>query len=221
MRILVSIAQIPFVLWVLIAAGLAFMDYRDWDASVYQPLLTENQNKVSDFEQLVAENQRTKEFDAQRAAKLKELQDLGEQFKETAAKIPRTASIAYLLKSFADVSDSIGVDIASYKPMAERSDTFVQITPLEVSVVGSYPQVMSFLDAVANLERIVHSKQITFSNARPSGGSSRVNTKILFETYSISQAAIDVESKGTSTLAPKVRDEAEGDESSDAHEDNS
>lgn len=204
MRLLVSIAQIPFVLWILLAAGLAYMDYREWDESVYQTLVADRASKTSELARMVAANKRAQEFDAQRAAKLKELQDLGEQFKETAAKIPRTASVSALLKSFADVSDSIGVDIVSYKPMDETSDAFVQITPLEVTVVGSYPEVMSFLDAVANLERIVHSKHVTFANAKQSGGTSRVTSKILFETYSISQVAIDTESQGTSTKAPNT-----------------
>ena len=197
MRILVSIAQIPFILWILVAGGLAYMDYNEWSTTVYEPLVAQSQTKSSELDQQKAANVRAQEFDAQRSAKLKELQDLGDKFKESTAKIPRTSSISALLKSFADVSDSIGIDIGSYKPLEESSDAFVQISPIEVSMVGTYPQVMSFLDAVANLERIVHSKTIAFSNPLRRGNSSRLTSKVTFETYSISQASIEQESQGT------------------------
>lgn len=199
MRILVSIAQIPFVLWLLLAAGLAYWDYTEWNEMVYQPLLSTVETKNGELQGLIASNKRTQEFDAQRSAKLKELQDLGEEFRKTASKIPRSSSIPAVLKSFADISDSIGLDIGSYRPQSESSDAFVQITPIEVDIVGTYPQIMSFLDAVANMERIVHSKKITYSNPQKRGNSSRVSAKVTFETYSISQAAIDSESQGSVT----------------------
>jgi type IV pilus assembly protein PilO len=201
MRILVSLAQIPFALWILVAAGLAYMDYSTWNDTVYQPLLASNEAKKGELQRLVAANTRAQEFDAQRAAKLKELQDLGEQFRETTSKIPRTASIPAVLKTFADISDSIGLDIESYKPQAESSDAFVQITPVEVNLNGTYPQLMSFLDAVANMERIVHSKHVTLGSPQKRGGASRLKSKVLFETYSISQASIDQESQGTAAPA--------------------
>jgi Tfp pilus assembly protein PilO len=212
MRLLVSIAQIPFVLWLLIAGGLAYMDYSDWQTNTYQALLNEVQTKSAELDNLVAANARAAEFDSQRAAKLKELQDLGEEFKSSAAKIPRTASVSALLKSFADISDAIGISISSYRPQEETSDTFVQITPIEVDVSGTYLQVMSFLDAVANLERIVHSKQITLDRPQRRGSASRINSKVLFETYSISQASIDSESQGSAAAAISERTEGSEDQ---------
>lgn len=202
MRMLVSIAQIPFILWVLLAGGLAYWDYTEWQQTVYQPLLDANLSLESELQGLIGANKRTQEFDAQRTAKLKELQTLGEQFRKTASKIPRTASTPGVLKSFADISDSIGLDIGSYRPSGETSDAFVQITPIDVDLTGTYPQIMSFLDAVANMERIVHSKKITYTNPTRRGNATRVNAKVTFETYTISQAAIESESQGTVRSVP-------------------
>ncbi len=206
MRILVSVAQIPFVIWLLIAGALAYMDYSDWETTILQPLISESEQKSSELEQLVSLNTRAQEFDTQRVAKLKELQDLGDQFRETAGKIPRNASVSALLKSFADVADSIGIDFNSYRPQAETEDSFVRISPIDVSITGTYPQVMSFLDAVANMERIVHSKQIVLATSQKRGGWSRLSSKIVFETYSISQESIDQESKGTVAIPPVSED---------------
>lgn len=197
MRILVSLAQIPFILWILIAAGLAYMDYSEWNSNVYDPLLAANVAKKAELQAVTLANKRAQQFDAQRVAKLKELQNLGDQFRQTASKIPRSASIPAVLKSFADISDSIGLDIGSYRPQAEAADAFVQVTPIDVDLTGTYPQIMSFLDAVANMERIVHSKKISFNNAQKRGNASRVSAKVSFETYSISQASIDSESQGS------------------------
>lgn len=202
MRLLVSLGQIPFIVWILVAGALAYMDYSTWNEKVYQPIVTANESKKTSLGLIVATNKRAQEFDAQRAAKLKELQTLGDKFRETAAKIPRTASIPAVLKSFADISDSIGIDIGSYRPQPESADTFVQVTPVEVDLKGTYPQIMSFLDAVANMERIVHSKKISFADPQRRGNASRLVAKVTFETYSISQASIDSESQGTAAAAP-------------------
>ncbi len=153
---------IPPYFWLLVAAAWGAYLYYDWNTGAYKDILNERQSKETQLLSLNENAKKIEEFKRRRAEKLKELQDLGEKFKATADRMPRSASVPDLLKSLADISDKSGLEFSRFKPGANRHQQFLVVTPIEVTLKGTYVQVMTFLDAAANLTRVVAAEKLIF-----------------------------------------------------------
>ena len=61
----------------------------------------------------------------------------------------------------------------------------MRITPVEVELKGSYPQVMSFLDETAHVKRIIAAKSLELDRPEARAGISVVSAKATIYAYRI------------------------------------
>lgn len=206
MSLLKALLRIPFFLYLLIGAGLAYRDYTTWRDEVRQPLLDSIESKKGEVTRLRNEVKRAEEFDQRRKEKLSQLQDLARNLESTANAMPRSANVPDLLRSLADIADKAGIDFTSFRPGAERRKEFLVITPIEVALKGSYVQVMTFLDATAHLTRVVASEKLSLDATNPgSGGVSALAAQLTLVTYHLEEdlkTNVDTSSAPTPAAPP-------------------
>lgn len=75
----------------------------------------------------------------------------------------------------ADISDRTGLIFSSFKPQSAQTDEFLTITPMDMTLKGTYPQILSFLDATAHIERILTLRELELSGAKRRGTGSIMN----------------------------------------------
>ncbi len=155
-----SILRIPFVLFVLVAGALAYRDYQTWQTEIEEPLKVEIQAREQESIAKRAEVQRAQNFEQEKAAKLQELEKLAAQLEATRTEMPRNSSVPDLLKLLADMSDRTGLEFSSFKPGTPEQKEFLVMTPIDVVLKGTYVQIMTFLDASANLTRVVAAQRL-------------------------------------------------------------
>lgn len=163
------------ILWVFITAGVMWMDYNEWETEKYLPLLAAIQTEKAVLQGLEAKLGAIEEFRAQRDQKLAEMADLREKLIEARAEFPSKSELPALLKSLADISERIGMEFSSFRPVGtEDAKEGLMAAKINVELKGSYVQVMSFLDSVSNLKRIVNTENV---NLRPANEDQSSNFK--------------------------------------------
>jgi type IV pilus assembly protein PilO len=182
-RLLLFFARIPFFLWPLIAFAWCYTIYNNWQDTVYKPLLAEESGLRQQVDALKRQNSEAEKFDKERDEKLRLIAELGEKFNQTAGRIPRSPNVPVLLKSLADISDRTGLIFSSFRPQPLIQDEFLSITPLDMTLRGTYVQIMSFLDATARLERILTLRSLDFDTPKRRGQGTILEAKARIYTY--------------------------------------
>ncbi|NCN27894.1 type 4a pilus biogenesis protein PilO [bacterium] len=184
-QLVILIGRIPLILWVLVAGAWAYSIHTDFHEMQWNPILGQIVQQESTYKRLVKENSEAEAFKEQRAQKLKELNQLAQDFQSTADKIPRAPEVASVLRSLADISDNAGLTFARFKPGAQLQEEFLVITPLDVELKGTYPQILSFVDAAANIKRVVSGQELVMDSPSKRGGSAILQAKTVLYTYHI------------------------------------
>jgi len=149
------------VLWILLLVGLCYMDHQEWEQNVYQPLLQEIESKKIELKRVEADLAKIDDFIKNRDAKRAELDRVQNEFDAVRKEFPPTPALPSLLKSLADITEKLGMDFASFRPAGDVPVELLQAAQIDVKLRGSYVQIMSFLDSVSNLERIVNTEALT------------------------------------------------------------
>jgi Tfp pilus assembly protein PilO len=174
--------RIPPVLYFLIAGGLSYMDYDAWMKGEQNDLQGQIQSLESTLAAKKDEVKRAEDFKLRRDEKLAELQALRTKLEQTKGKLPRSSSVPDLLKSLADLAERAGLNFSRFRPEAPRKNQFLVETPVSVDFSGTYVQLMSFLDATANLERIVATEKLNL-NPNAGGGATQKNANVTGTTF--------------------------------------
>lgn len=185
MKLILAIASIPFYIWIFVAGLWGYFTYTGWKTETFQPMVSSLESLKTEYTGLKLGNDKAEAFKREREERFRRIQDLELQFKATADRIPRSANIPEILRDLADISDRAGLEFYHFKPNYEKEDAFLRITPVDVMLKGSYPQVMSFLDETAHLKRIVAAKSLEFSNPETRGGVSVVSAQVTIFAYRI------------------------------------
>lgn len=149
------------VIWVILLVVLCYFDHQEWEQNVYNPLLQQIEVKNSELQQVEAELARIDDFIRNRDAKRAELEKVQDEFERIRKEFPANPELPALLKSLADITEKIGIEFASFKPAGNVPVELLQAAQVDVKLRGSYVQVMSFLDSVSNLPRIVNAQFLT------------------------------------------------------------
>jgi type IV pilus assembly protein PilO len=204
MTILRPFLRIPYLLWFLVAGGWAYMDHQEWITTVRDPMLAQVQSKKSELEAKKREVAKVEEFRLTREQKLRELQELNEQLEATKSSIPRSSSIPDLLRELADISDQVGLEFSRFKPSTPIVRQFLVESPIEVTLQGTYVQVMSFLDMTANLQRVVATKKLVLDNPSQRGSIRMVTANAVVSSFHLEEVgAVAGAAAGGAPGAPK------------------
>jgi type IV pilus assembly protein PilO len=85
----------------------------------------------------------------------KEFDDVQREFEATSVLLPKSQEIPNLLRSISDLGRNAGLDFVKFVPGVEIPKDFYAEIPIDISIIGSYHNLGSFLDKVSKLDRIV------------------------------------------------------------------
>lgn len=88
------------------------------------------------------------------------VKDLEIKLQMALKELPDSREISELLSSVSNLARNAGLEVALFKPNPENLRDFYAEVPVSISVAGTYHQVATFFDEVAQLDRIVNINQI-------------------------------------------------------------
>jgi type IV pilus assembly protein PilO len=96
---------------------------------------------------------------ARRAANLKvyekQLQEMRTSFGKMLEQLPNKTEIPGLLVDISQTALSSGLAIDTFRPEAEKKQSFYAIKPIQIQARGTYPEIARFVSEIAALPRIV------------------------------------------------------------------
>jgi type IV pilus assembly protein PilO len=114
------------------------------------------------------------------AARLAQVQEdyrrLEIEFKKAVAQLPDQKEIDQLLTKVSTVGRESGLEILVFRQKPERNQDFYAEVPVEMLMRGSYGQLITFVEKVGKLERIVNVTDISMRQPHESGGRMMVDT---------------------------------------------
>jgi len=142
-------------------------------AAFYSLLYSPQADEVAKLNESIEAAQTERSIKQKRAANLPKLQkELGEldvRLKEAIAQLPSKKEIADLLSSIATKAQESGLDINLFRPRPENYKDFYAEIPVEISIKGTFHNVIMFFDAVGRLTRLVNIENVGFKNPKVTG----------------------------------------------------
>lgn len=100
----------------------------------------------------------------------REREMLEQRLQQALAELPEDKNLDELLQMFQDRAQKSGLEITSIVPAAPVSEQFYVRIPIDMKVKGNFHEIVTFLDAVGHLRRIVNVGDITISDPKETGG---------------------------------------------------
>lgn len=138
--------------WILSLAVIIFLF---WQYS-YSAKLQENSDLNERVESLTTQINHERRL-AQNLPKFREeVRELDIKLQRVLQELPDKREIPELLASVSNLAREAGLEVNSFRPVAEQLKEFYAQVPVEISVEGTFHQVATFLDEVGRMSRIVN-----------------------------------------------------------------
>lgn len=142
-------------------------------AAFYSFLYSPQADEIAKLNESIEAAQNEKSIKQKRAANLpklqKELSELDVRLREAIAQLPSKKEIADLLSSIATKAQESGLEINLFRPRPENYKDFYAEIPVELSIKGTFHNVIMFFDAIGRLTRLVNIDNVGFKNPKVSG----------------------------------------------------
>ncbi|MHB8149057.1 MAG: type IV pilus inner membrane component PilO [Desulfobulbia bacterium] len=112
-----------------------------------------------------------------------EMAEVEKQFAEASLLLPDQKEIPSLLATISGQATISGLDVLSFKPLAEKPQQFYAEIPVDIAVQGSYHNVGIFLDKISKLPRVVSVNNIKMDTPKQMGGEMILNSTFQLVTY--------------------------------------
>jgi len=112
-----------------------------------------------------------------------EMAEVQRQFAEASLLLPDQKEIPTLLATISGQATYSGLDVLSFKPLAEKPQQFYAEIPVDIAVLGPYHNVGIFLDKISKLPRVVSVNNIKMGSPKKSGGEMILNSTFQLVTY--------------------------------------
>ena len=149
------------VIIVVIIAGYYFLGW--------QPLQQDIESQQAQVEQqriMLKKNQRlAKDLPRKRA----EFAKLEKQLKVALNMLPKKSQIPDLLESVSWAGKDSGLEFSVFKPKGESPKQIYAEVPVDISVKGTYRQLLTFLKRVGEMPRIVAIKNLNITQSKAGG----------------------------------------------------
>ena len=166
------------ILGVLIAAIILGLNHWQY----YQPKSEELESWKQRNQMVTAALNEIKEAAAQIPEKQKELVQLKEELARAQAILPEKKEIPALLASVSGLGREFGLEFLTFKPLKETLKDFYADVPVQIVVLGEFPNVVIFFDKVSKLPRIVNISR-THMKSQLKDSKVKVETAALITTY--------------------------------------
>jgi type IV pilus assembly protein PilO len=121
----------------------------------------------------------------------KEFAAIQQQFEAMAVLLPKSQEIPDLLRNISDLGKGAGLDFLTFVPGQETPKDFYAEIPIDITIVGPYHNLGSFLDNVSKLERIVTVNNITMGNPKEDGTEMLLNSSCRLITYRFTNTKVE------------------------------
>ena len=101
--------------------------------------------------------------------KRKEYAELKKQLRVALNMLPKKSQIPDLLEGVTRAGKNAGLEFTVFQPLPEVRKQFYAEVPVNLTVTGTYRQLLSFLKRVGEMPRIVDVKNLTLSQAQAKG----------------------------------------------------
>jgi type IV pilus assembly protein PilO len=149
------------VIVIVIIAGYFFLGW--------QPLQQDIESQQAQVEQqriILKKNQRlAKDLPRKRA----EFAKLEKQLKVALNMLPKKSQIPDLLESVSWAGKDSGLEFSVFKPKGESPKQIYAEVPVDISVKGTYGQLLTFLKRVGEMPRIVAIKNLNITQSKAGG----------------------------------------------------
>ncbi len=112
-----------------------------------------------------------------------EMAEVQRLFSEASLLLPDQKEIPSLLATISGQATSSGLDVLSFKPLAEKPQQFYAEIPVDIAVQGPYHDVGVFLDKISKLPRVVSVNNIKMDSPKQTGGVMILNSTFQLVTY--------------------------------------
>ena len=99
------------------------------------------------------------------------------------AQLPDKKEIPSLLENISNLGRESGLDVSLFKPGAQKPKDFYAEVPVDIKLVGSYPNLLTFFHKVGNLPRIVNISDLTINKSKDGPSASSLDTACKATTY--------------------------------------
>lgn len=150
---------------------------------IFSPKNTEQVRLKTEIANTTAEIQKAKAVIKNLAKYKKELDETKQKFEETVVMLPKTQEIPDLLRNISDLGKTTGLEFVSFVPAQEIQKDFFAEIPINITLLGPYHNVGSFLDKVSKLDRIVTVNNIKMSQPKEDTGEILLTSTCQLVTY--------------------------------------
>ncbi len=149
------------VIVIVIIAGYFFLGWQPLQQGIEQQQAQVEQQRV-----ILKKNQRlAKDLPRKRA----EFAKLEKQLKVALNMLPKKSQIPDLLESVTWAGKDSGLEFATFKPMGESAKQIYAEVPVDITVKGTYRQLVTFLKRVGEMPRIVAIKNLSIRQGKAGG----------------------------------------------------
>jgi len=113
----------------------------------------------------------------------REYRHLQQSLKLAMAQLPDKKEIPSLLENISNLGRESGLDVSLFKPGAQRPMDFYAEVPVDIKLVGSYPNLLTFFYRVGNLPRIVNISDLSINMSKDGLSASSLDTACRATTY--------------------------------------
>lgn len=167
----------------LLAAALCILPCVVFFFLVYSPKFNEIKTLGTQKSGLEEEIRKVEKIASDLGRHKAEMAEVQRQFAEASLLLPDQKEIPTLLATISGQAASSGLDVLSFKPMAEKPQQFYAEIPVDITVQGSYHNVGVFLDKISKLPRIVSVNNIKIDSPKQTGGEMILNSTFQLVTF--------------------------------------
>ena len=121
----------------------------------------------------------------------KEFEDVQKEFDAMAILLPKSQEIPNLLRDISDLGKNTGLDFLKFVPGVEIPKDFYAEIPIDISIVGPYHNLGSFLDKVSKLDRIVTVNNINIDKPSKEEAELLLNSTCRLVTYRFTNVKLE------------------------------
>ena len=113
----------------------------------------------------------------------REYYHLQQSLKQAMAQLPDKKEIPSLLENISNLGREAGLEVSLFKPGAQKPRDFYAEVPVEIKLVGTYHNLLTFFYRVGNLPRIVNISDLTINKGKQGASPSSLDTACKATTY--------------------------------------
>jgi len=149
----------------------------------YSPKSEEIKNLESKKIGIEAEIRKVEKIASQLDKHKAEMAEVKRQFAEASLLLPDQKEIPSLLATISGQASVSGLEVTSFKPLAEKPQQFYAEIPVDIAVHGAYHNVGLFLDRISKLPRVVAVNNIKMGSPKQTGGEMALSSTFQLVTY--------------------------------------